>query len=1071
MEKQEKEAGIKHLKGLPARHRYFMIAAALLFVSISFFAQQTTTIGGVVKDLAGIPVIGATIKEKDKTTGTITDSEGKFTFSVSGANATLVVSYVGMKSSEIKLNGKNRVEVYLEEEKVTLEEVVVTALGIKRQSRAIGYAVSEVGGNEIAAGRESNIMSALSGKVAGVDISGTSAGPSGSTRVIIRGNSQLSGSNLPLYVIDGIPMDNTQLGSAGKWGGYDFGDGLSALNSDDIESVSILKGPSASALYGSRASNGVVLITTKTASKVKKMGVDFSTNVNAVNVLSQFDDYQRVYGQGRNGKLTSEATDARTSTQQAWGAKLNPDLSVPIYNGEIKPYSNVNNNILSFFRTGLTLTNSIAFSGADDQSNFRFSISDMRNTDIVPESDMSRTSFMFRGSTKLGSKMQVEARVNYTTENVNNRPALSDSPNNIGNALIGLAPNFDQKWLSTGYKDEYGRYNSWNGNEWRINPYWIINEMTNVSTKDRVMGHFQYNYNITSFLDLQLKAGTDFYKFRLSEYTPVYTPGVVEGAMQERSIDVSESNYEALLRYHKRFEDILDVSAFIGGNIMQYRSETLASSGNKEVIPGIKDIMNYAEYATPEHLLYRKQVNSVYGAINLGYKDFAYIDFTLRNDVSSSLSKENRSYIYPSVSGSFVFSHFMDQNILSFGKLRTSWAKVGGDTDPYQLNLNYGLRSFTLQGMPLGEISSSTIPLYDLKPTSTYSYEFGVDLRFFKNRLNFDLGYYHQSTIDQILSLPISETSGYESAMVNAGEITNSGLELSITGSLVKTNDFEWSSTVNVAKNVNQVVKLHPESPNYEIAAARWANASIYAYEGEAYGVIVGKGFARDPDGNIIFSNGLPTYSNDLSVLGNGNYDFTLGFSNRFTYKAFSLNVLFDMKWGADIYSMSAMQAHTNGTSKNTLEGRQEWYESEEQRISQNITQSEWTPVGGYVGKGVKNIGTVENPDYVPNDVFVDPQIYWANIYNNTPEPFIYDASYIKVREITLSYTLPAKLLTKTPLQSLSVTAYGRNLFILYDNVDNIDPESNYNNGNGQGFEYGSLPSRRTYGIGINVKF
>jgi len=1073
----EMERFIKYLgKYLPFDKAFYMKAlgtmSLLLFFCFQISAQQTISVKGIVKDMSKEPVIGATVKVKGQTRATVTDIDGNFTISAP-SDATLEISYLGMKTTEVKLNGKTRVDVFLQEDHKALDEVVVTALGIKRQTKALGYSVTEVGGSEITEGRETNVIAALSGKVAGVDISTTSAGPSGSTRVIIRGNSQLTGSNLPLYVIDGVPMDNTQLGSAGKWGGYDFGDGLSALNSEDIESVSILKGASASALYGSRASNGVILITTKSAKKQKGLGIEFSTNINAVSINRYFDDYQRVYGQGRDGQLITEADNARTSTQSAWGAKLNPDITMPIYNGEIKPYGNVNNNILSFFRTGYTFTNTVAFTGGNDKSDFRFSVSDMRNTDIVPKSDMSRTSFMLKGSSKLGSKFSVEARVNYVREDVDNRPALSDSPNNIGNALIGIAPNFDQKWLSTNYIDEYGRYNGWNGNEYRLNPYWSLNEMTNESYRDRVMGHAQLNYEITPFLSAQVKAGTDFYKFGLQEFTPVSTPGAVTGTMSERRVDVSENNFEALLRFSKRFKDTWDVSAFIGGNIMKYRSETFTKIGTNETSPGIKEITNYSQQSL-EHYLYRKQVNSIYGAINLGYKDFAFVDFTLRNDVSSTLAKENRSYTYPSVSGSLVFSNLfnIEHGPLSFGKIRASWAKVGGDTSPYQLNLNYGVRSFTLQGHPLGEISSTSIPKYNLKPTSTYSHEFGLDLRFFKNRLNLDFTYFNTLTKDQILNLPLSKVTGYDYATINAGEISNKGIEVSLTGIPIQTKDFEWSSTVNLSKLKNKVNKLHPDAQNYELAGARWANASIYAMEGEAYGVIVGKKFRRDPNGNVIFNNeGLPTFENELSVLGNGNYDFTLGFANRFTYKGFSLNILLDMKWGADIYSMTAMQSHSNGTSKETLEGRQEWYASEEERRSKNILPKDWTPTGGYVGKGVVNVGTEEDPKYEPNTRPINPYTYWSSLNENTAEPYIYDASYIKLRELTFTYNVPAKLLAKTPLQSASITAFGRNLWVIHSKLKNVDPESNYNNGNGQGFEYGSLPSRRSYGIGINVKF
>lgn len=1035
------------------------------------WAQRIQVSGAVTNSEDGNTVPGVSVLVKGTNINTVTNDKGQYSIAVSN-DATLVFSFFGMKTQEIAIAGRNIIDVIMEYDAMELDEVVVTALGIKRANKALGYAMQEVRGEDIAAGREMNAITALSGKVAGVDISTTSAGPSGSTRVIIRGNSQLSGSNLPLYVVDGIPMDNTQLGSASNWGGYDFGDGLSSINPEDIESVSILKGASASALYGSRASNGVVLITTKSAKKGNGLGVEVSINVNAVTLNTSLDDYQRVYGQGRNGQLIMDVTDARGSTQSAWGAKLDPNLSIPVYNGSVKPYSNVNNNIFSFFRTGLTTTNSVALSNNNDAVDFRFSVSDMRNTDIVPKSDMSRTSFMFKGGARLGDKMRIEGRVNYTYENVNNRPALSDSPNNIGNALVGIAPNFDQNWLSENYKDEYGYYNQWNGNDYRLNPYWVLNEMTNVSDKKRVMGHVQFNYGFLPNFTFQAKAGTDFYDFKVSEFVSMSTPLRMSGEMTERRISVSENNYEATVRFDKTFAEAFNVSAFVGGNIMKYESDALTNTGKDQVIPGIQSISNYANHAV-EPNLYQKQINSLYGAVYLAYKDFLYLDFTLRNDWSSTLSPENRSYLYPSVSGSFIFSNFfsLENDIFSFGKFRTSWAKVGGDTDPYQLDLTYGLRSFTFGGHSLGEISSTIIPNSGLKPTSTYSYEFGLDLRFFKGRLTLDMSWYSQSTKDQILNLPITGTTGYTSAMVNAGEISNRGIELSLSAIPVKAEGFEWNATLNLARNVNKIENLHPQVKNYELAQARWAQAAIYASEGEAYGAIVGRKFARDPNGNVIFRNGLPTYTSDLHVLGNGNHDFTLGFSNRFSYKGFSLNILFDMKWGADIYSMTALFSHLNGTSEETLEGRREWYESEELRKSQNILPENWTPTGGYVGKGVKNTGTEDSPNYVPNDVPVNPQSYWANIYENTPEPYVYDASYIKLRELTLSYKIPSKLLKKLAVVDASVSIFARNLWTVYSNLKNIDPESNYNNGNGQGFEYGSLPSRRTYGIGLNFKF
>lgn len=1064
-----------HLSSLPERRSSLQQILLILFCtccSLATFAQNGFTVSGKVIGTDKEPVIGATIQDKANNTGVISDVDGNFTIQASSRNATLHITYIGMKPAEVKVEGKSSITVILEESAVNIDEVVVTALGIKREAKALGYAVSSVNNETLTAGNEQNIMSAISGKVAGVDISSTAAGPSGSTRVIIRGNSQLSGSNQPLYVIDGMPVDNTELEGAGKWGGYDYGDLLSSLNPDDIENISILKGPSASALYGSRASNGVVLITTKSAAKKKGIGVEFSSNLSIVKLLSGFDDYQRVYGQGRDGRPPMSTETASTTSQVSWGGKLDPNLDVNIYNGELQKYGNVNNNILSFFRTGITTTNSVAFSKTNDTSSFRVSVSDMRNWDIVPESDLNRTSISFKGSTQMTKRLTVEAQATYSYESVQNRPALSDSPSNIGNALIGIAPNFDQKWLSANYKDEAGRYNDWNGDKYRINPYWVINEMSNKSKRDRLIGQGRVFYSFTDYLKASFKAGLDTYTFRFTDFTPMYTPGYVDGMMQEMTNNVKQYNFEMMLRFQKRFNDF-DVSAFAGGNVMRYEYESMIQTGQTQVIPDMQDITNYASIETT-HTLSRKAVRSLFGQVSLGWKELLYVDATFRNDVSSTLSPDNRSYFYPSVSGSLIFSNlFEHNNWLTFGKVRASWAKVGGDTSPYQLSLQYGLKSYTNNGTSLGYIVSGSVPNANLKPTSTYSFEVGLDVRFFDNRLGLDMTYYQQITKDQILSLPLSSSTGYKRAIINAGEIANKGIEAALSFVPVKTKHFTWDATLNFAKNYNEVVKLHDEVKDFELATARWANASIYASEGEPYGVIVGQKLKRTEQGEVIFENGLPTFEDKVSVLGNGNYDFTLGFRNAFTYKNLSMSVLFDMKFGADIYSMSAMQSHVNGTSKETLEGRAEWYRSEQQRQSAGVpTGAGWIATGGYVGKGVMAVKDDNGETiYVPNDVCVDPAKYWAALQNTSPEPFIYDNSFVKLREISLSYSCPKKWFVHTPIESVTLSAYGRNLLLIYSNVDNIDPESSYNNGNGQGFEYGSLPSRRTFGFGINVKF
>lgn len=1051
------------------------IRSIFLFVcmcySLTTFAQGHFMVSGKIIGVDKEPIIGATIQDKENNAGVVSNADGNFTIKATSKNAVLHITYIGMTPVDIKVDGRSKITVVLEENAVKIDEVVVTALGIKRDAKALGYAVSSVNSETLTAGNEQNLMSALSGKVAGVDISSTTAGPSGSTRVIIRGNSQLSGSNQPLYVIDGMAVDNTELEGAGKWGGYDYGDVLSSLNPDDIENISILKGPSAAALYGSRASNGVVLITTKSASKKKGIGVEFSSNLSTVKLLSNFDDYQRVYGQGRDGRPPMSGETASTTSQVSWGGKLDLNMDANIYNGEIRKYGNVNNNTLSFFNTGITTTNAIAFNKTNDSSAFRVSLSDMRNWDIVPESELSRTSVSFKGNAKMSKHLTVEAQATYSYEAVKNRPALSDSPSNIGNALIGIAPNFNQEWLGANYKDEVGRYNDWNGDKYRINPYWVINEMSNRSKRDRLIGQGRVVYSFLDFLQASFKAGLDSYTFRFTDFTPMYTPGFVDGLMKEMTNNVMQYNFEMMLRFQKRFADF-DVSAFVGGNAMRYEYESMIQTGQSQVIPDLQDITNYSTIET-DHALVRKAVRSLFGQVSLGYKELAYIDATFRNDVSSTLSAANRSFFYPSISGSLIFSNLFEQkDWLTFGKLRASWAKVGGDTSPYQLQLEYGLKTYTNKGTSLGYIASGSVPNANLKPTSTYSFELGLDIRFFDNRLGLDMTYYQQTTKDQILSLPLSQSTGYKRAIINAGEISNKGIEASLSFVPVKTKNFTWDANVSFAKNYNEVVKLHDEVKDFELASARWANAAIYASEGQPYGVIVGKKLNRTEAGEIIYENGLPTFDDRVSVLGNGNYDFTLGFRNALTYKNLSMSVLFDMKFGADIYSMSAMQSHVNGTSKETLEGREAWYTSEQNRQSAGIKAENWIATGGYVGKGVKAVTDDDGRlRYVPNDVCVDPAKYWQALQTSSPEPFIYDNSFIKLREVSLSYSCPKKWFAHTPIEAVTLSAYGRNLLLIYSNVDNIDPESSYNNGNGQGFEYGSLPSRRTFGFGINVKF
>ena len=1046
----------------------------MLVFSPALRSQSRFSVRGIILDDAGIPVVGASVIEQGTRNGVVTGLDGKYAITVAASDAKLDVDCLGMSSRTVDVAGRAVIDITLLPSSTALEGVVVTALGIKRDEKALGYAISAIGNEELTAGHESNVMSAMMGKVAGVDITTTAAGPTGSTRILIRGNSQLSGSNLPLFVVDGIPVDNTTIGDEpGKWGGYDYGDVLSSLNADDIESISVLKGPSASALYGSSASNGVIMITTKSAGRQHRLGVEISSNVSIVNLLTQFDDYQRVYGMGRDGEAPVEFVTAQGVTQTAWGGKLDPALTTYIYNGETRDYGNKNNNVLSFFQTGVTLNNSISLSHSDDDGSFRLSLSDSRSTDIVPKSTLDRTSIFFKGSQKFGRKLTAEVSATYTMEDVVNRPALGDASNNIGNSIIGLAPNFDQKWLASKYMDENGRYYDWNGNSYRFNPYWVINEMQNKSSKNRLIGQAKVTWDIIEGLKFSVRGGIDTYDFGAVEYIPISTPRTESGEFLQRNNTLFQSNLEGMLTYAKKIGK-LDVSALAGANLMRYRNETMLVDAKKHVAEDVIDISGF-ETKENTHNLFRKEKRSFFGQLSLGWDETWYLDATIRNDVSSTLAPENRSYWYPSLSGSAILSNLFEHGSwLSFAKIRGSWANVGGDTSPYQLSLLYGLKSLTLNGSSLGTATTTgSIPRYNIKPTSTNSLEGGLDFRFFGDKLTLDLTLYKQNTTDQIMSMPVSVATGRSKALINAGEIENKGVELTLGAVPVKSNGFEWDITATYSHNVNMVKSLHEQVPDYELAAARWANAFIYARAGEPYGAIIGKKILRAPDGSMLLDDGgMPQFEDNVSVLGNGNYDHIIGFSNSISWRGLKLSAVIDAKFGADVYSMSTMMSYSNGTAIETLEGRAEWYASEQQRKSQNKTTTDWVPTGGYVAKGVKLGPVIDGVQtYIDNDTPVNPQLYWQAFQDNSPEPFIKDASYVKLREVSLSYKLPSRIVNKLGLESVSLSAYGRNLAIIYSRINNVDPESTYNNGNGKGFEYGSLPSRRNYGFGINVKF
>ncbi|WP_304228649.1 SusC/RagA family TonB-linked outer membrane protein [Phocaeicola plebeius] len=1021
------------------------------------------TVKGNISDVSG-PLIGVSVMVVGTTNGTITDMDGNFTLECNAGDE-LEISYIGYNT--IRVKAQSNMQITLEESSTELEEVVVTALGIKRDRKALGYGLSEVKGEELTKAKETNVINSLAGKVAGLVVSNTAGGASGSTRVMLRGTTELTGNNQPLYVVDGVPLDNTNFGSAGEQGGYDLGDGISAINPDDIETMTVLKGPAASALYGSRASHGVILITTKKAEQ-EKVSVEYNGSFTVDTQLAKWDDVQEIYGMGDNGQYQ---LDASSGTNQSWGVKADM-IDKTYFDGSVHPFLIYPNNTSSFFRTGLTAQNTAVLSVNTGKTGVRFSFTDMRNKDILPNTNMSRDNFNLRVNTSAGP-IDFDFSANYTRENVKNRPALGSSQSNVGKNLMTLASTYNIEWLKN-YQNADGTYANWNGNDqYNRNPYWDLYKNENKSVKDVFRFTAKAIYNIDKHLKIQGTLGTDINNMNFDDFIARSTPGVLPGKLTNSIFNNRTLNAEILALYNNNWGSF-DLNATLGGNIFKVDNKTTVITATDQQMDGVVSIINYAEQNV-QPSTYKKQINSLYASASLGYRSTYYLEGTVRGDRSSTLPSSNNTYIYPSVSGSIVFTNFIKnsniKNVFSFGKVRASWAKVGSDTDPYQLALNYATGKYSYPGFTIGMINNYTQPNSDLKPTMTSSYELGAELKFFNGRLGIDLTYYNQTSKDQIISLASSASSGYQSRLINAGKIQNKGIELAINGRVLQIKDFAWDAGFNFSKNSNKVLELVEGMDFFQLADASWAGVSVGAEVGKDYGSILGTDFKRNENGDILIdkNTGLPLYDENLKTLGNSTWDWTGGFYSTFTYKNFHLYAAFDIKMGADLYSFSMRSAYLTGKATGTLPGREEWYRSEEARKAAGMTEEQWRTAGKCEGLIVD--GVVDNGDgtYSKNTYAVNPQNYWKSVAEKAPALFIYDNSYIKCREITFGYTFPSSMLGKF-VKSLSLSFVARNPFIVWKNIPNIDPDSNYNT-SGMGLEYGSLPSRRSYGFNINVKF
>lgn len=1025
--------------------------------------QERTVTGKVTSAEDGLPLAGVAVIIKGTTTGVSTDLNGNYTISVPSTAQALLFSFLGMETFEASLQQGPVINVIMQPAVTEVEGVVVTALNITRQKKALGYSVGEITSESIERTKENNVINTLAGKVPGLVVQPNASGPAGTTRVLLRGYNQLSGNNDPLYVIDGIPFDNMKFGESGMYGGIDQGDIMSTINPADIESITVLKGPNAASLYGSRANNGVIVITTKSGKARKGIGVTASTSYTADTPLL-FPDLQNVYGQGSNGTLDVGLDGipyTSVNMPYSWGPEMKGQ-DVLDWTGTVQSFDPQPDNMKDFYRTGHTSSSTIALVGGNETINARLSGTYDNIAGIQPTNDITRYVINMRTNAKLSDKLSIDSKATFVKQGVTGRMQMADMQGNPGYALT-LMPRNIRTVDAMNYMTATFTENLWTSDTYKGNPYWTINKEATDETMDRFTALVAVKYDFTDWLSLQVRASQDefarTYLYYRAKGTRVYPAGNLTNVKYFNE----EFNSDFLLTANNNITNKITSAVSFGGNFYDSKYSHIYQSGTGFKMLDFYQISNMSSPSTSAYES-QKRTLSLYGMAQLAYNNYLYLDITARNDWSSTLPAANNSYFYPSLTGSFVFTDafkdVINPSILSFGKVRASWAQVGGDPGVYQTNIYYSFYSDTYNGLPVGSISSTTLPNYDIKPYITSSIEIGTDLRFFNDRLSLDITYYNKNTKNQILTASIPRSTGYFNKVINAGEVANKGVELLLTGSPVKlASGFTWDISLNFAKNYNEVVELVEGIPTLLLGQDR--NIQIYAKPGSQYGDLYVAKYLRDDQGNrIINTDGLPIADGGTSnyqLIGNFNPDWTGGIANTFSYKGFSFYSLIDVRKGGEFYSVGTRYMVIYGTTTETLEGRKEWYAG----------------TGGYVADGVK--GELVDGVWVStgekNDIAVNPQTYWSTAgVGNIGEEFIQDGTFVKMRELSLSYDIPKRLLSGTPIANVAISMIGRNLFFIYRASKHYDPESSYNSGNyGAGVENHAQPTTKSLGFSIKI--
>ncbi|GGE41783.1 SusC/RagA family TonB-linked outer membrane protein [Pedobacter psychrotolerans] len=1006
--------------------------------------------GTIFSATDNLPLIGATVYIKGTKTGASTDAQGQFSLTIpaelAGKPIVLSIASVGFQTLELPVTDfKTPINVKLKESSSSLNDVVVTALGIKRDSKALGYAVTEVKGSEFTQARENNVANALTGKIAGVNATGLSTGPGGSSRVIIRGNGSFNGNNQPLYVINGMPIDNSVPGGAATTNGIatnvDRGDGISSINPDDIESITVLKGGTAAALYGSRASNGVILITTKKGAKQKGIGIEYNSTYTLEDAIND-NDYQYEYGQGLNGVKPMNKNDAIATGRLSFGAKIDGSDYVAA-DGLTHPYSAVKDNISNFYSTGTNFTNTLAFSGGTDGIVYRLSVADLDSKGIISTTRFKRQTANLNINAKITDKIKVEGLAQYNLERGYNRTSAGDALGNPNWTPYEVANTVDVRWLAPGY-DAAGNQTPWNDAGIATNGYFVMNKYQQNDTKNRFIGQGSISYDIVKNFQLKGVISRDFYNYNYENILPTGDTYIPNGQYSAIKSDVSETNSLITGNYRNRIKDKIGISILGGANSRRFENKQLDMTGNTFTIPYFYSYKNLATASTvPTHQ--RIRTNSVFGSVDADYKSILYLTYTARNDWFSTLSPDNNSILYQSVGGSLVLSDALKlPSSIDIFRLRGSWAEVGGGAaDPYRINLTY--TNVPSSGQPLQNVSSNDITNQNLKPYTSTTYEGGFELKMFKGRLGMDFTAYSRKTTNDILNAAISSTSGYNNAVLNVGELSNKGIEFLLTGSPIQGDKFSWNISYNIAYNKSKVIKLVDGTNTFQMATSVGNWGYINQTVGSSYGTIVGTRMLRNDAGEIVYNSATKRpVATGLQELGDGVPPLTMGLTQDFKFGNFTFSFLIDGKFGNKVFSVKEVYATRLGLMKSTLPGRE----------------------NGLTITGVDQAG---NP-YSALIPVSDLRAYY-NDMRNYSELFVHDGGFVKLRQAIISYNIPVKKLDFLKVQSASISFVARNILTFYKQTDNFDPESSYSNGNAQGFESIGLPRTRTFGMNLMVKF